>query len=228
MEGSEEVQSLLENRAFVYLLFQNLFGSEPSEELANTISSDVTKQAFEIYRLSDDPSYKETLRTALEEMARLDGCPRAELEKLRSEYTRLFLGPTDLEAPPWESIYTSTQRTLFQESTLEVRNAYRAQGFLPAEYPRVADDHLALECAFMAQLGERIKNSYCEGSSEKIRAALEASQQFLTKHLLVWMPDYAIDVAKATEVAFYPIMAKLAKEYMEIDSGVIDELLTAL
>jgi TorA maturation chaperone TorD len=228
MEGSEEVQSLLESRAFVYLLFQNIFGSEPSEELANTMSSDVTRQAFEIYCLSDDLSYKETLRTALEEMERLSVRPSTGLEKLRGEYTRLFLGPTDLKAPPWESIYTSTQRTLFQESTLEVRNAYRAQGFLPAEYPRVADDHLALECAFMAQLGERVKNSYREGSSEETRAALEASQQFLTKHLLIWMPSYAIGVAKATEVAFYPIMAKLAKEYMEIDLGVIDELLTAL
>ncbi|MCB8816455.1 molecular chaperone TorD family protein [Desulfosporosinus shakirovi] len=71
-----------------------------------------------------------------------------------TEYTRLFIGPTKLPVPPWESVYVSKERLLFQESSLKVRQrqCYLNYNFLPAKYRSEADDHIALELDFMYNL----------------------------------------------------------------------------
>ena len=39
--------------------------------------------------------------------------------------------------PPWESVYRGKQEFLFTDITLEVRDFYCSQGYLPQGYPHV-------------------------------------------------------------------------------------------
>jgi len=223
---NEEMQVMLETRAYNYLLFQSAFGGEPTKELVMTVCGKATRQALELFAVDNESSYSAALLTAAAIMDTLQGYSEVTIESLRSEYTRLYLGPMELKAPPWESMYVSKKRQLFEESTLKVRNFYRTQGFLPAEYPRVADDHITLECAFMAELGNRAKIACSVGDTETIKTALEASKQFLEDHLLAWLPDYVVDLIKIEEADFYPVMTKLAIEYMRVDRLLLDELIS--
>jgi TorA maturation chaperone TorD len=228
MAINEEIQIVLESRAYNYLLFQSIFGNEPTRELIETIGEEATRQSFELFVVDGKSPYSSALLAVAAAMDALKGCSQEAVEDLRDEYTRLYLGPAELKAPPWESMYVSKKRQLFEENTLKVRNFYRAQGFLPAEYPRVADDHIALECAFMAQLGERAKNSSNTGDTKTVKAALEASRRFLDEHLLVWLPGYIADMSRIGRADFYPLITQLALGYVQVDRRIIDELVSDL
>jgi TorA maturation chaperone TorD len=234
MAVSEEMKIVLKGRAYNYVLFQSIFGGEPTRESIEAACGEATRQSLELFvtdglfATDGELSYSSALLAATTVMDVMRDCSEEAIEDLQSEYTRLYLGPMELKAPPWESIYVSKKRQLFEESTLRVRNFYRTQGFLPVEYPRVADDHIALECALMAQLGDRASNACSAGDTETIKVALEASGQFLEEHLLVWLPDYVADLVKIDRADFYPIMAQLALEYMRIDRLLMNELISEL
>ncbi len=228
MENKEDVSLILESRAYNYLLFQSVFGSEPTAELVETLCGNATREALGLFSFETNASYEAALAPVLQALDSLQEDFDNKLDALRSEYTRLFVGPLELKAPPWESIYANKQRTLFQQSTLDVRNAYRAQGLLPAEYPSVADDHLALECAFLAQLGSRAQTACDNNDTEAVKTALDASKQFLEEHLLVWITDYSKDLSTAERADFYPLLAELALEFMKVDKTLLSELVLEL
>ena len=122
-------------RQYAYLLFQRLFGAEPSGELFSAIDVAVARDAFDIAcgAADGEPSFRELLGV-LESAA---GADAGGLDAWKAEYTRLFVGPAALPAPPWESVYTSHGRLVMQPSTLEVRSAYHKCGFEPALCRRV-------------------------------------------------------------------------------------------
>jgi TorA maturation chaperone TorD len=230
MQIKEETHIILECRAHNYLFFQSVFGSEPSEKLLEAITKNENRLTFDVFNMEKDSPYAPALYNAFLAIDALKDCVNDSLDALQSDYTRLFFGPMKLEAPPWESIYRSHKDLLFTEDTLNVRNAYRAQGFLPAEYPKVADDHIAIECAFMAQLAGRMKDTYQTQDSETYKNALVASQQFLKEHLLVWIGSYvmALESSNSKANSFYPIVGKLAWEFMLIDQSILEDLTSEL
>lgn len=228
MVVNNDTLTVLGSRAYSYLLFQSLLGSEPTKELLETASSDTTLAALDIYAVDDLSLYSSALSSAKLVLGAAKSCPGKSPERLRNEYTRLYVGPLELQAPPWESIYVSKRKQLFDENTLNVRNFYRSQGFLPAEYPKVADDHIALECAFIAQLGDRACRAFFNDEAGVAKASLDASQLFLKEHLLLWLPNYVRDLDEIEGAEFYPIMARLALEYAKVDSNFISELLSEI
>lgn len=230
MQIEEETHIILECRAHNYLFFQSVFGSEPSEKVLEAITKDENRLTFDVFNIEEDSPYAAALHNAFLAIDALKDCDNDSLDALQSDYTRLFFGPMKLDAPPWESMYRSHKELLFTEETLNVRNAYRAQGFLPAEYPNVADDHIAIECAFMAQLAGRMKDSYQAQDSETYKNALFASQQFLKEHLLIWVDSYvtALESCNSKANSFYPILGKLAWEFMLIDHSILEDMTSEL
>jgi TorA maturation chaperone TorD len=139
-------------------------------------------------------------------------------------FTCLFVGPSMVEAPPWESYYLKPDRLLFQEATLEVRRAYAAQGFLPAAYPHVADDHIALELDFMARLAEKLAEGFDKGDSEAVSQYLAASDSFLQEHLLKWVPDFVKTLSQAKHNYFYKEAGALLDEFVKVDAEALEEI----
>lgn len=119
------------------------------------------------------------------------GCQARALDE---EYTRLFVGPGSLPAPPWESVYRTEERLLFDWPTLEVRQAYQQVG-LAVSRPGEPDDHIGLELLFMALL--------CERAAAGDEAAAEAQRRFLQEHLLQWAPVFASDLARHARTDLY-------------------------
>jgi putative dimethyl sulfoxide reductase chaperone len=148
------------------------------------------------------------------------------LDFLKSEYTCLLVGPNKLPAPPWESVYLSQERTLFQESTLKVRRNYLEYNFLPMNYPHEADDHLALELDFMAHLAQLSQEHFESEKSEEVKKVLLDQKAFLNEHLLVWIGDFAEQIQHGKTQFFYPQMATLTEHVLKIDALVIEEILS--
>lgn len=131
-----------------------------------------------------------------------------ELEELQWEYTRLFIGPYKLPCPPWESVYTSPARLLMQEAYDQVENLYNELG-LALNHPGLMSDHLGVELNFLAILYGRIT----EDLKKKIYY-MEVAQKFLQEHLRRWIPQFTLDMEKATDSYFYISLAQATIDFL--------------
>ena len=219
----EAIELLLCNRLFLYSLMHKLFGREPDAELLNILTEEHTGEAFALLS-KEEKDIMDRTAAFLKEIREEKQNP-AFLEEAKDEYTRLFIGPVSLVAPPWESVYGQKDAMLFQESTLEVRNTYRQFGLIPEGYPHVADDSLALELHFMALLAQRGLDAFYAGKNDDLSAD---SADFLKKHLLVWVPKFLERMKGARSNILYPQMCLVLDEFLRKDAGTVQEILKAL
>ena len=114
-----------------------------------------------------------------------------------------------------------------QPETLEVRNAYRAFGYLPEMYRKVADDHLSLECAFMSLLARRTEAAYCDPAIDpagSVGALAEGQLSFLQNHLNKWIGSYACDLAEDACESLYSVAANALVAFMAWDISFLEQL----
>jgi putative dimethyl sulfoxide reductase chaperone len=132
-----------------------------------------------------------------------------DFEELKADYTRLFLGPGKVLAPPWESVYYSEERLLFQEQTLKVRTWYRRFGLESEKIHNEPDDHIALELAFLTHLAGLGLQALHEDDREAFQGYLDVQRQFLNEHPLRWAPIWQQEVDKHAHTDFYRGLALL-------------------
>jgi len=213
---------VLSGRGYLYQLLQHVFGHEPGRELLDAVTGEHTREVMEL--LSDEGEYGPDLELLSELREAIETDPEAVLDRLKSEYTYLLIGPNKLPAPPWESVYVTKERLILQESTLRVRRAYLKYQLLPAEYPHVADDHIAMELDFMARLAQMSQKSLEERDMEKLKTLLADQSAFLDEHLLKWVGAFAEEMQGAKTRHFYPQMARLTERFLRNDRNLLDEL----
>ena len=208
--AGEEAAAVHAARRYLYALGQLLLGGEPTIERLSSADADLLPDALEVVGLPDDFGTANALADA-----------RDHVEEACALYVRLFIGPVAPKALPWESTYRSRSKALFRQETLDVRNAYRSQGLLPQAYPKVADDHIAIELGFLAALAGRALDALQVGDETARREAEEASRAFLEGHLLRWADDYAADLAKAAPGSLYASLARLMGAFARNDAALL-------
>ncbi len=140
-----------------------------------------------------------------------NGIDDATFINLRDDYTRLFVGPGELPAPPWESVYTNKDRAVFQRETVSVKNWYlRFDLVLASEYNEPAD-HIGLEFGFLAHLAELTIAASDIRDGAEVKRLIHAQRGFLSQHLLKWAPRWADDVANNARTDFYRGLGWLAR-----------------
>ena len=143
--------------------------------------------------------------------ANRDGISAAALESLQAEYTRLFIGPGPVVAPPGESVYFSEERLLFQRETFQVRAWYARFKLAVPNLHREPDDHIGLELSFVAHLAELALQAIQAHEEEGFQEALEAQRRFLAEHLLRWGPGWCSRVEAASTNEFYSGLALVTR-----------------
>ncbi|HKZ83677.1 MAG TPA: molecular chaperone TorD family protein [Anaerolineae bacterium] len=136
-------------------------------------------------------------------------------------YTRLFIGPGKVLAPPWESVYFNEERLTFQEQTLQVRAWYRRFGLEAEKLHNEPDDHIGLELSFLAHLAQLALDALERQDQPAVDELLEAQRRFLSEHLLRWAPAWCDQVAQHARTDFFHGIALLTK-------GALKELSTIL
>lgn len=227
MEANEIVANACANRAFVYQYLWRVFSDAPDETLIETTLGTAREQ-FELFFGADSPETEEFAALCVELQAAL--ALDANASSLANDYTRLFIGPGKLPASPWESVYTCGEELVFQQSTLDVRAAYRAAGFTAAGYPHVPDDHIATELAFMAALCDEAKAFASSGDMPGAKVALGRQAMFLAEHLGCWASEFAQRLTNHLPKSasnFYAHAANLAAAVCKADATATAELLEA-
>lgn len=105
-------------------------------------------------------------------------------------YSKLFLGPFEIQVSPYASHDLDPAHRLMGETSMWVAERYAAAGLEPpADRPCDAPDHLRLECEFLYYLG------YRKSTDDAIWET--RIEEFLDDHFLKWAPRCAEGIATA-------------------------------
>jgi TorA maturation chaperone TorD len=223
MAVDESIRILLAGRAGAYRIFQNLLGNEPTTGMLEQLLSPASQEVLGLFAV-DDGEYQSALDGLfLETNHYLYGTDNS-TSQIEDNFTRLFVGPGKVEVSPWESMYTTNETVLFQPATLEVRKAYVASGFIPQAYPHVADDHIALELDFMAQLAAKLSERYESGDVETALLVLGSSYGFLNSHLLLFAANFAAALSRAKHGFWYRKVGRALAVFLTIDAQALGEI----
>ena len=213
-----ETKEILETRKNFYAFLYRMYLEEPPRELAD----DLVNERFSIPLLTSlDKELSEGFRLLNEFREKSKDESVDELhEDLVDEYTLLFIGPHRLPVLPYESWWVDGK--LMGESLLKVKRDYRKEGIVKARDYAEPEDHIAFELKFMHYLCEE---ELAAVNGERLKECLNTQKDFLTDHILIWVPDFCDALYKCELSEFYKCIAKLTKGFFLFEAAVIDELL---
>lgn len=138
--------------------------------------------------------------------------------ELEVDYNRLFVGPSALLAPPYESFYVSARLEEGERGTVrgaperEVNAEYAAHGLaMPTEFVEFPD-HIAVELEYLSLLAKHEAEAWESGDEEAALALQDDQESFRTEHLGTWIEPFVRNVAGGAKTAFYPVAAVLVQK----------------
>lgn len=188
-----------------------------------------------VYKLLSECYHRpdEELVELLEEAGSLDGLEvhagelaeaiPEDLKSLRVDYAKLFVGPFELLAPPYGSIYLEDEERVMTASTRDVENRYRQEGLdVNLDEP---PDHVAAELEFVYVLVAGEIEAIASSDAEAAVAYLERQRDFLDVHLGRWIGEFAENVEENAEAEFYRTLARQTTAFVEEDVDRLSDLL---
>jgi putative dimethyl sulfoxide reductase chaperone len=149
------------------------------------------------------------LRTMDEELRDVD-----ELDlSLAQEYTRLFINALPrVPVPPYASVHRKGEGVVYGKSTVEVMKFYRKAGFHVDCGYNDLPDHISLEFEFLGIISAKeARSRKRDGIHERLR------QEFLSHHMLPWVPVFCKKIVTHSRSRFYTGLAVLTAEFMDIE-----------
>jgi TorA maturation chaperone TorD len=140
--------------------------------------------------------------------------PAVGLGSLRIDFTRLFVGPFKLLAPPYGSFYLENHR-IMGESTVDIRNRYEEEALDVVIDD--APDHIAMELEFMYFLVAKQTQAINEEDLGGIQSYRKKQKSFLCSHLASWLPEFSKNVQQNAQTEFYKKVAQLTKMFVQKD-----------
>lgn len=207
---------IFELRPYIYGWLAIFLSTEPTAEILNDAKERFLSMAEKINSLGNwhlDEYFNNLLNAILNE----------KLENLLIDYTSLFLGGREGLLCPSESSYR--EKRIYGPTTLEVIDFYHQHGFAKEESFPEPDDHIALEFAFMSILGSRLlKIIKDEGiNSPKCHHLTKVQLDFISEHLMKWIPLWVKEVEKFSETKFYKNLSSLAETFIKFDKSFLEE-----
>lgn len=166
----------------------------------------------ELITLIEDIEREEDLRLAVQSIT--DEVPE-DIESLRVEYAKLFVGPFEVLAPPYGSVYLDNSERVMTDSTMDVMDRYREVG-LDTDIDEPAD-HVAAELEFMYVLLVREIEAISKSNHDDAVEYLRRQQDFLNRHLGRWIADFTDEVTDYAETDFYRTLARETESFVTND-----------
>jgi len=134
-------------------------------------------------------------------------------EPLLLDYTRLFLGPFDILAKPYGSVYLDGEKVVMGDSTMRAIDLYQRGGFeIAADFSEMPD-HVAAELEYLYLLTLRLAQ-VGEEESDELKRLNVLKNKFLQEHLGNWVSTLADRIRKSAETDFYQRVADLTERFV--------------
>ena len=224
-QEADDALQLLDSRRSIYAFLARVF----EKEVSITFLKQCTSKENPLLQMAsnDNPAEGEgdkELGEGFRELTKyLNGTSRKDLTstklELDIEYANLFLGVKGKPPHPSESVYTTEDHLLMQKARDEVMFAYRAAGVDKVTEFREPEDHIAIELQFMAFLCEKTARAFKARNRMDVEKFLKMQEDFLIKHLSLWVPGLTKDILESGTVEFYRGAAKILDGFVKADSG---------
>lgn len=219
-EEMNELIAVTSARLKTYSLLARIYRVEADEALLDELASlDLSPVGHE--RIDEGYRLWKRFLASRSEMTLLE-CAR--------DYVKVFVGAgrsAQSAAYPYESIYTSTERLMMAEARDEVFAIYAYAGLAKSESFKAPEDHIALELEFMAHLCDTTCTALKEQDLAKGEDLLSQQKDFLTAHLLNWVPfDFTSDVVRFATTDLYRGLAQVTAGFLATDHEFLADTLT--
>lgn len=218
MSREVTLAQVMNGRADTYGLLARLFSAEVDEACLDAL------RAMRYPQGTGNEDVDEGYRRM---HAYVSGAWERTLDDLARDYARTFIGSNTTShsaAYPNESVYTSAEHLMMQDARDEVMALYHAQGFVNEDGWPNGEDHVAVECEFMARLARRAAEALEAGDEERALQTLRAQEGFLDVHLAAWAPLFCDEVQKFSRTGLYDGAAVLLRGFTAHDLAFLQEL----
>jgi len=135
-------------------------------------------------------------------------------EELAVEYAKLFVGPFELKAPPYGSVYLDEGRRVMGDSTMEVIKMYEEEGLSRDSEFNDLPDHIAVELEFMNYLIFREVEALQKSDLKNAMEFLDKQEVFLNTFLRRWVPAFCERIKQGTENKFYTALSDCVSKFL--------------
>jgi TorA maturation chaperone TorD len=192
------------------------------EELTDPATRELVAAAAEIVR-DQDAAVARPLARGERPLADLDPSQIFErlpdsADALNKTYESAFGLLGGSKCPPYETEYVPGKFT-FQRSNMlaDVAGFYHAFGLQTSVSHPDRPDHVALECAFLAQLillQLQASQGNAEHDRENVEICQRALRRFLEEHVIWWMPAFAQLLGRQSNGGFYEGVAHFLSAFV--------------
>ncbi len=130
-----------------------------------------------------------------------------EIGQLQVVHAKLFVGPFELLAPPYGSIYLESEKRIMGDSTMAVKEMYQKYGLQIADDFKDLPDHIAVELEFMNFLIHQSCQSLNKNIKKEIYYFINAQYIFLNQFLMKFVPPFCDRIKQNTDNLFYEALA---------------------
>lgn len=199
-------------RSKLYGLLANLFRKEPGPELLNQLRSPGFQDLFSETGIDlGDDFFNQPLGEVC--------------DRLKVEYTFLFLGPGKHIAPHESVQLKRGSGILWGAETAIVKQFMAAAGFELDEAVKEIPDHIGVELEFLCHLSRKEAEAWEADDYEAAAAALGWQHRFVSNNIGKWVGRFCREVEAAAETPFYAQFAKLMRSFIAGEkSEIIDRL----
>lgn len=153
--------------------------------------------------------------------------PRTELA---CEYARIFLASgrnTESRdvATPYESVFTSEDHLVMQESRDEVYRYFLQDGFTVNPSLHEPDDHLAFELEYLSHLSKRAVELVDKDAEVDLAKNVRRQISFVDDHLLSWIPRLREAAKSFAQFTFYIGMLLVIEGFLREYRDLLEEIL---
>ncbi|AHG79188.1 hypothetical protein X875_5700 [Mannheimia varigena USDA-ARS-USMARC-1388] len=177
-------KALLEWISLSGRLLGTLFYYSPNEQQAQTVLS-----------LFSEPEWEQQWSIQHSEIPAL--IAKGLKQNISRDYQALFIGPNELFAPPWSSVYLDKESVIFGESLLNLREFLHEHQIAFSLNTNEPEDHFGLMLMLSAYLAEN-KPQLLTG--------------YLGRYLLNWAYRYLDLLTEQKDYPFYQGLALLVKD----------------
>ncbi len=136
-------------------------------------------------------------------------------EALSIEYAKLFVGPFELLAPPYGSVYIDEGGRIMGDSTMKVIESYQREGLSKNEEFKDLPDHIVVELEFMSYLLFKEREALDKSDSNTAKEYVDRQDDFLNNYIRPWVPQLCGRIKEGTDNGFYTALADCVSTYIE-------------
>ncbi len=135
-------------------------------------------------------------------------------EDLRIEHAKLFMGPFELIAPPYGSVYLDEGGRVMGDSTMEIIDVYQKEDLARSDDFKDLPDHIVVEMEFMSYLIFKEREALERSDAEAAAEYRQKQSSFLKNYIHSWVPAFCKKIKEGTNNGFYSALADCVSTFI--------------